>query len=289
VSLTFYRFFFGGIVLLLILAAMKDLSGMGVLLRKNKLLFFISSVIGLGFSNITYFIGIKMTEPHVGAALYTSYALFIGIYSIFILNERSNIPLKITGFLLGLGATILLGILTANSSQSWENPVLGNFLLVMSGAIWGFYSVLGKKIMRRHPEIKNVDVKFSTLSFFLACIPPAIALPFLPEGAEFMQNTLVEWTLIGIMSVVVTAIGVYLFYHGCKFIDVSLGISNSLLKPIFSALFAFLLLARPVPIAMFISIPLVSIAVLLINKKPKKRIALVPQESEDFLLRADPE
>ena len=281
VTLTFYRFFFGGIVLLLLLAAMKDLSGMGEMLRKNKFLFFISSVIGLGFSNITYFIGIQMTEPHIGAALYTSYALFIGIYSIFILNERSNIPLKITGFLMGLGGTILLGVTSSmNSSKSGENPILGNFLLVMSGAIWGFYSVLGKKIMRNNRGIKNVDVKFSALSFFLACIPPAIFLPFLPEGASFINHSFVEWALIGLMAVFVTAIGVYLFYHGCNTIDVSLGISNSLLKPIFSAIFSFFLLGLDIPLAMFISIPIVSVAVLLINKKPKQATIVKASDQE---------
>ena len=104
-----------------------------------------------------------------------------------------------------------------------------------------------------------------------------------------MQHTLVDWMLIALMAVVVTAIGVYLFYHGCNTIDVSLGISNSLLKPIFSTIFAFLLLARPVPLALFISIPIVSVAVLLINKKPKKNAVLALQKQEENSFHTDPE
>nr|MDO8113108.1 DMT family transporter [Candidatus Sigynarchaeota archaeon] len=270
VSLSFYRFFFGGVFMFIILAARKDLTGIRELLRHDKWLLFLSSVVGLGFSNIIYFFGIKLTEPHVGAALYTSYALFIGIYSIFILNERSNIPMKIAGFVIGLAGTFIL--LTNFDLALIIEPgkILGNILLVIAGAIWGFYSVLGKKIMKRNPEVKNVDVKLSTLSFFLACIPAVITLPFVPEASDFLQHTAAEWILIAIIAIVSTAIGIYLFYKGVKIIDVTYGISYSLLKPVIATVFAFFLLARIIPPAMFVSVPLVSVAVLLINRKPRK-------------------
>jgi drug/metabolite transporter (DMT)-like permease len=273
ISLSFYRFFFGGVFLLVIMVARKDLTGFGELIKKNPLLMILSSVIGLGISNMIYFLGIQAygTEASVGAALYVSYTLFIGIYSIFILNERTNIPLKIVGFAVGF-----LGILILLTNFNFAiilqpDKITGNILLVLAGAIWGFYSVLGKKIFRKNPGIKNVDIKFTIWSFFLSCIPIAITLPFSGEIPDFLQHDAAEWSLVAFLAIVSSGIGLYIFFVGVKSIDVSYGISFSLLKPIIAAFFAFILLGRGIPIAMWVSVPIVSVAVLLINRKPKSK------------------
>jgi drug/metabolite transporter (DMT)-like permease len=271
ISLSFYRFFFGGLILLIIMVIRKDLKGMGELARKNKGLLVLSSVIGLGISNMIYFLGLQFTQANVGAALYTSYTLFIGIYSIFILDERTNIPLKITGFAMGFVGTIILLTNFDFTLLVQPDKVTGNLLLVLAGGIWGFYSVVGKKIMRRNAGIKNVDVKFTILSFFFACIPIAITLPFTSEIGDLFQHNALEWLFIAILSLFVTAIGLYIFFVGVKLIDVSHGISLSLLKPIIATFFSFLLLAELPPVAMVVSVPLVSVAVILINRKPKKK------------------
>ncbi|NMC07810.1 MAG: DMT family transporter [Candidatus Lokiarchaeota archaeon] len=271
ISLSFYRFFFGGLILLAILGFRKSLRGVGQIFRNSPGLLVLSSVIGLGISNMIYFLGLQLTQANVGAALYTSYTLFIGVYSIFILNERTNIPLKITGFVIGFIGTIVLLTTFDFTLLVQPDKIIGNLLLVLAGAIWGFYSVLGKKIMRRNAEIKNVDVKFTILSFFLACIPIAITLPLTSEAGDFFQHSAPEWLFIAIMALFVTAIGIYLFFMGVKLIDVSHGISFSLLKPIIATAFAFLLLGELPPVAMVVSVPLVTVAVLLINKKPKKK------------------
>nr|MDO8086584.1 DMT family transporter [Candidatus Sigynarchaeum springense] len=273
ISLSFYRFFFGGIFLLILMVIQKDLTGFVELIKKDLKLMLLSSVIGLGISNMIYFLGIQAygTEAHVGAALYTSYTLFIGIYSIFILNERTNIPLKIIGFIIGFFGILILLTNFNFAIIMQPDKITGNILLVLAGAIWGLYSVLGKKIFRRNPGIKNVDVKFTIWSFFLSCIPIAITLPFSGEVPDFLQHDTTEWGLIAFLAIVSTGIGLYIFFIGVKSIDVSHGISFSLLKPVIAAFFAFVLLTRPIPDAMWVSVPLVSVAVLLINRKPKEK------------------
>ncbi len=273
ISLSFYRFFFGGVFLLAIMAARKDLTGFGVLIKRNPLLMILSSVVGLGISNMLYFVGIQAygTQAPVGAALYVSYTMFIGIYSIFILNERTNIPLKIVGFVVGF-----LGILILLTNFNFAiilqpDKITGNILLVLAGAIWGFYSVLGKKIFKKNPEIKNVDIKFTIWSFFLSCVPIAITLPFSGEIPDFLQHTAAEWALVAFLAIVSSGIGLYIFFVGVKSIDVSHGISFSLLKPIIAAFFTFIFLGQVIPDAMWVSVPLVSVAVLLINRKPRKK------------------
>ncbi len=55
VSLSFLRFFFGGLFLLLLMALMGDLKGMWIILKRYPALSIVSSTIGLGISNIIYF------------------------------------------------------------------------------------------------------------------------------------------------------------------------------------------------------------------------------------------
>ncbi|MEX2682492.1 MAG: DMT family transporter [Candidatus Sigynarchaeota archaeon] len=287
ISLSFYRFFFGGVFLLVVMIARGDLSGFGELIKREPALLFLSSVVGLGISNMIYFLGIQLygTEAHVGAALYTSYTLFIGVYSIFILNERDNIPLKILGFIIGFIGTLILLTNFNFAIIMQPDKIMGNILLVLAGAIWGFYSVLGKKIFRRNPGIENVDVKFTIWSFFLSCIPIAITLPFSEEIPDFLQHDAAEWGLIAFLAIVSSGIGLYIFFIGVKWIDVSHGISFSLLKPIIAAFFAFVLFTRPIPDAMWVSVPLVSVAVLLINRKPRKRQKEVSKNISPFPTR----
>ncbi len=274
ISLSFYRFFFGGVFLLVLMVARKDLSGFGELIRKDPVLLLVSSVVGLGLSNMLYFVGIQAygTEAHVGAALYVSYTLFIGIYSIFILDERTNIPLKIVGFVIGFLGIIILLTNFNFAIILQPDKITGNILLVLAGAIWGFYSVLGKKIFRRNPGIKNVDVKFTIWSFFLSCIPIAVTLPFSGETPDFLQHDAGEWALVAFLAIVSSGIGLYIFFVGVKYIDVSHGISFSLLKPIIAAFFMFMLFGKDIPVAMWVSVPLVSAAVLLINRKPRRDV-----------------
>ncbi|MHA1698815.1 MAG: DMT family transporter [Promethearchaeota archaeon] len=275
VSLSFYRFFFGGLFLLTILLIKRDLSGMKDIIRHNLKPTLIASMFGLGFSNVIYFIGVAMTQANIGAALYTSYPIFIGIYGMIILNERGNIPLKIIGFVIGLTGIIIL-MTNFNLILLFKpSTILGNILLLSAAAIWALYSVLGKKVMNANPKIKNIEIKWTTLSFFLACVPILIILPFYDRmsktGGElpnFLRHDLTVWVLILIMAFSTTAFGLYIFFKGVKLIQVSHGISLSLFKPILVTFFSYFILPdEKIPDALFVSIPLVFLAVFLINKK----------------------
>ena len=189
-ALSFFRFLIGGIFLLTILIIKKDLSGMGKLIKDNWVLMIVSSCFALGISNIIYFIGISNTQANIGSTIYTTYPIWITIYSIFILNERDNLKLKFIGIMIGLiGIAILMT--NFNLSEFFSSELLiGNLLVLLGSVIWSLYSVLGKKIQLNSKEVTNVALKFSTLSFFLACIPTFIIFLISPEFSSFMQYDL---------------------------------------------------------------------------------------------------
>lgn len=268
-SLSFFRFFIGGLFLLSLLIIKKDLTGIIKMIKNNWILFLISSCFALGISNIIYFVGINNTQANIGATIYTSYPIWISIYSIFILNERLNLKLKFMGIFIGLiGVMILLTNLNFLDILSVEN-LIGNLLVLTGSIIWGLYSVLGKKIQLKEQETTNHDLKFTLVSLFFASLPIFLILVFTPEFNTFLIYDFNSWYLILFLGIISTGLGIYLFFIGLKHIEVSKGISLAFLKPIFATVLAFFLLIELPTISLFISIPIVIISIILINKTPK--------------------
>jgi drug/metabolite transporter (DMT)-like permease len=223
-------------------------------------------MIALGISNIIYFFGLQFTEAHIGAALYTTYPIFISIYSIFILKERSNLKLKSIGFAMGfIGTTILITNFNFNLIIDPSN-IIGNILIVVAASIWAFYSVLGKVIFNKSDDIKNIDVKYTIISNLLACVPIISILFFTNEINTFLLYSWDQWIIILILGIVATGLGLYIFFKGIKKIEVSRGISLALLKPVIATIFSFIILDEIPNIALYISLPLIFVAILMINK-----------------------
>ena len=266
-SLSFFRFFIGGVCLLVVLILKRDKAGIWKMIKENWKLLLIASCFALGLSNVIYFIGITYTQANVGATLYTTYPIWITIYSIFILKERSNLKLKFIGIVIGiLGVAILLTNFNLVAFFSAEN-LFGNFLVLMGAIIWGFYSVLGKKIQMNEPELSNSALKFSMLSMFLACIPIFAILIFMPEFDYFLNYDLESWFWIMFLGIISTGLGIFLLFEGIKHIETSKGMSLAFLKPIFATILAYLILNELPTLVLLFSIFLVIISILLINRK----------------------
>jgi drug/metabolite transporter (DMT)-like permease len=146
ISLSFFRYFIGGLFLLFILVIKRDLSGIIKMVKENWHLLLISSCFALGIGNAIYFVGVTNTKANIAATIYTTYPMWITFYSIFILNEKSNLKLKFIGIGIGLiGIAILMTNFNITEIFSPQN-LFGNFLVLLGSIIWSFYSVLGKKI-----------------------------------------------------------------------------------------------------------------------------------------------
>ena len=266
-SLSFFRFFIGGVCLLVVLILKRDITGIWKMIKENWKLLLIASCLALGLSNVIYFIGITYTQANIGATLYTTYPIWITIYSIFILNERGNLKLKFIGIVIGiLGVAILMTNFNLIAFFSSEN-LFGNVLVLLGAIIWGFYSVLGKKIQMNEPELSNSALKFSMLSMFLACIPIFTILIFTPEFDDFMNYDLESWFWILFMGIISTGLGIFLLFEGIKHIETSRGMSLAFFKPIFATILAYFILNELPTLALLFSIILIIISISLINRR----------------------
>ena len=258
-SLSFFRFFLGGVFLFCVLILKKDLKGISKMIKDNLPLILISSSFAFGFANIIYFIGVTFTQANIASTIYTTYPIWITIYSIFILNERSNLKLKFIGIAFGIvGVAILMTDFNLIGIFSAEY-ILGNGLVLIGSIIWGLYSVIGKKIQLNEKETTNCSLKFGFVSLFLACIPVLIFLPFTAELQGFLKYNIEAWLWILFLGIISTGIGTYLLFEGVNRVEVSKGFSVAFLKPIFTTILAFFILLEVPSSILLVSISLVMI------------------------------
>lgn len=268
-SLSLFRFIFGGLFLFGILLVKRDLSGSWKMIKDNWKLMLISSCIAFGISNIIYFVGVTMTKANIAATIYTTYPIWITIYSIFILDERSNLKLKFLGIAIGvIGVAILMTDFNFMGFFSSEY-LLGNLLVLCGSLMWSLYSVLGKKIQLNEKQTSNCSLKYSTISSLLASLPIMFILPFTEEFNGFLEYDFESWFWIIFLGVVATGIGIYLLFEGLRYLEASKGFSLAFLKPIFATILAFFILGEFPTFSLLISISLVMISIILINYSPK--------------------
>ena len=271
-SLSFLRFFIGSGAILIIMGLQRDFKGLWLIFRRNWVLFLVSSAFALGISNYIYFYGMRLTLANIGSAIYTTYPIYITIYSIFFLGERADLLRKGVGLGIGLIGVLIL-ITNFNIGGFWmaEN-FLGNMLVLVGAVTWSLYSVLGKKIQRNEARnVTNVDVKFTFESMILASITNLIPLLFLPEGGTLFQYDAYGWLLLVLIGVVATGLGLFVFFEATKKIEVSQAISFAYFKPVITIILAYPILGESPSPALLIAIPIIFSAILLINW-PRKAI-----------------
>ncbi len=279
-SLSFFRFFIGGIILFFVLVFKKDLSGMGKMIKNNWQLFLFSSCFALGVSNIIYFTGVTRTQANIASVIYTSYPIWITVYSMIILKERTNMILKFVGIAIGLiGVAILM---TNFDFTGFINSayLIGNILVLTGSVIWALYSVLGKKIQINEEvnETTNLSLKYACMSMIFAVIPTLFILPLTRERHTFLQYNFEAWFWIFFMGIVCTGIGIFLLFEGIRHIEVSRAFSLAFLKPIFGTILAFIILGEYPTFALFVSICFVMVSIILINQNPGKKKSLYEEE-----------
>ncbi len=275
-SYSFLRFFIGAIFLFVILLVKRDFSGIGSMVKKSPALFLMASVLGLGISHILFYIGISNTFANVGALIFTTYPIWTVLYSIFVLNERTNLKLKFVGMAIGIfGVAILMLSFHYNELLSLEqlfgkySHLFGNMIALIAAMVWSLYSVFGKKIQNNFEDLKDHDLKFTAISFIVAALPLFIILLFTPEFIAIFQYDLNTLLVIMILGVFSSGLAYYLFFFGIKYIEVSKGISLAFLKPILAAIFAFFILGEEITIILLVSLGLVLISIISINRPSK--------------------
>ncbi|TFF94669.1 MAG: EamA family transporter, partial [Promethearchaeota archaeon] len=78
-----------------------------------------------------------------------------------------------------------------------------------------------------------------------------------------------EWFWIIFLGIVSTGLGIWLLFEGINRMEVSKGMSLAFFKPIFATILSFFILSETPTLILLISIILVIISIILINRNPQ--------------------
>ena len=214
-------------------------------------------ILGLieGLAAILFLVSLKLIGP-VLTSFFTQFVfIFVLIYSILFLKENFK-PIEFIGIILAI-----IGVLVINWNQD-ISIIKGSLLAIVTALLFATSSFIAKKYIKKiSPNTIN-----STRLFFITIF--GLGYLFIQnENFIISQNSI--WLIIT-GALFCAFLGFELFYNSLKYIK--LGASNTIraLSPVFTLLFAFLILSEIPSLIKNIGSFLILIGVLLLIKWQKR-------------------
>lgn len=232
VNLILYRFFFGSILLFLLLFFFEDVKApAGDFLHLCLL-----GLIGITAYQFFFTYALKFTSVTNVSIIINTAPLYGGILSSLFRFEQFNkkrIVAIITGFF-GVFIIITKGTLSLEAGDS-----TGNMLAIGASLLWALYTILSKPLLDRHSPLKVTTYSMIMGSVFLLPV-----LPFHSDIREFGSLTVNGWLILLFTVVFSIVVAFFLWYRGVSKIGPSRTIIYQYSIPVFAAFFAFLLLGE---------------------------------------------
>lgn len=122
---------------------------------------------GVALNMLTFFKGLSLTSPISASVIMVTTPIIVLIFSAVMIKERIQ-KRKVLGIVLGLLGTAFL-ILYGKSVGNATNANLGNFLVFVNAASYGFYLIIVKKLMDKYNAF--TFVKWIYLFGFIMVLP----------------------------------------------------------------------------------------------------------------------
>lgn len=181
------------------------------------------------------FISSTLTSSINSALLLNANAVFIAVFALFV-GER--VPgIRFAGLLIGLVGCALI-VFGSASPQAYPpvNNLLGSLAALGGAVCWALYTVLGKRVVRRHggPEVATATLILGALMLAV------VALLRTPDFTLRLPEALVSLYL----GVVPTAIAMLLWYRALELVDASVLGPTQYIAPIGATLLGWWLLGE---------------------------------------------
>jgi drug/metabolite transporter (DMT)-like permease len=111
----------------------------------------LASFFGVGLNMLTFFKGLSLTTPINGSVIMVTSPILVLLFSFIFLKDPITFK-KVLGIVLGLIGAVLLFTLGQHAQTNAPNIRLGNFLVFINAASYGFYIILAKSLLHKyHP------------------------------------------------------------------------------------------------------------------------------------------
>lgn len=163
-----------GFILIRVLGATTIFWLLGLFVKSNKIekqdykKIAVAAFFGVALNMLSFFKGLSYTTPISASVMMVTSPIMVLIFSSFIIRKKIG-KQKILGIFIGLIGAILLITLGSSSSETGTNNNLGNFLVFVNAASYGFYFFLAKNLIHKYHPI--IFVKWFYLFGLIYVIP----------------------------------------------------------------------------------------------------------------------
>jgi drug/metabolite transporter (DMT)-like permease len=198
-------------------------------------------IIGGGLGFLLYFSGLELTTSGRAAFLHKTLPIYVAVFAYIFLKERitrrQNIALltMLVGMLLLLSAGI-------DPSLFWQDPSLGDALVILGTICWGIENVISKKAMIR--EESSLVVSFSRMLFGGAFL---FGVALLLGRLDVLLSLTQQQVASMIISSAFLFAYILFWYSAIKLINVSKAVLFLLLAPVISTWAGVVWFGEPLP------------------------------------------
>jgi drug/metabolite transporter (DMT)-like permease len=190
--------------------------------------------IGVTLYQLLWIYALKYTSVVNASIILYSAPLFTMLFSTLLGRDS----LKTEKLLAVLGGFIGIWIVIVHGRPTFtDNTLKGDLLAITGAAIWSIYVLLSKPLLSRYSPLKVAAYSIITGSILFCPF-----IPFLFSGNEFAELSLGGWLTLVFTVLFSIIIAFLLWYRGMNRIGPVRAVAYQYLVPVFSTLFAVILL-----------------------------------------------
>ncbi|MFH8080364.1 MAG: DMT family transporter [Candidatus Aenigmatarchaeota archaeon] len=210
--------------------------------RKNKICWkslLAIAIIGGAFAFYFYFSGLKLTTSGRAAFLHKTLPLYVCVLAFVFLKEKIDKKLMLAITLMFSG-TIILYVGQIKPAEMWQNPSLGDLLVILATFLWAVENIIARKVMREGES--NFIVSFARM-FFGGLILFGVLI--LSNKLNQISSLTMEQVRNILISTLILFGYVFFWYKSIKLINVSKASTFLLISPVISLLIGIMAFGEP--------------------------------------------
>lgn len=212
-------------------------------------------LIGGGIAFWLFFSGLQATTSGRAGFIHKTLPIYVTILAFIFLKEKIT---KKQLFALGISIVGLIVLLYSSitPTELWNNPQLGDLLILGATVLWGVENILARKAMINGEN--NFVVSFSRM--FIGGLFLAGIILIIGKANLFLELNGTQWLYI-LLSTVILFGYVLTYYWGIKYINVSKAATILIVSPVITLILGVSFLGEPLPALQLVGSALILIGV----------------------------
>ncbi len=232
-TFAFFRFGISSIFLLAVVMTQKHQIKVE---RKDYLRIISLGLLIIPFNQTAFLVGQSMTSAGHGAFLFATTPVFIYILALIHLKERFMWR-RVIGIVLALAGT--MAIILSGALEFGTEYLVGDIIILVAVIAWGYYTVLGKDMVRKYGALRVTAYALSSGSAVYFPYGLYMALQY-----DYSQATLGAWGSVLYMALLLSS-GVYVvWYWLLKYMEASRIAIYHNVQPVIASLVGWMLLGE---------------------------------------------